>query len=202
MALTKCPECGKEISDKADSCPNCGKVLKEEAAPKAAAAKKPASKNNTGVIIAVILGVALLGVGIFFIVKNNGGGSAPAHSIVCTQSQNEDGQKVEASLTFGFNDEENKLKSIGIKAKYEFSDASTVESYMSILKYMSDDPCQTLVSSFADGAKFSKCDLNTDGAKMTIDAYSDDLSGMNESDLTGSMADTKKALQEVGYSCK
>lgn len=24
MALIKCPECGKEISDKASSCPNCG----------------------------------------------------------------------------------------------------------------------------------------------------------------------------------
>lgn len=24
MALIKCPECGKEISDKADNCPNCG----------------------------------------------------------------------------------------------------------------------------------------------------------------------------------
>lgn len=24
MALIKCPECGKEISDKAQSCPNCG----------------------------------------------------------------------------------------------------------------------------------------------------------------------------------
>ena len=24
MALIKCPECGKEISDKATACPNCG----------------------------------------------------------------------------------------------------------------------------------------------------------------------------------
>lgn len=24
MALIKCPECGKEISDQADFCPNCG----------------------------------------------------------------------------------------------------------------------------------------------------------------------------------
>ena len=24
MSLIKCPECGKEISDKATSCPNCG----------------------------------------------------------------------------------------------------------------------------------------------------------------------------------
>ena len=24
MALIKCPECGKEFSDKAQACPNCG----------------------------------------------------------------------------------------------------------------------------------------------------------------------------------
>ena len=24
MSLIKCPECGKEISEKASSCPNCG----------------------------------------------------------------------------------------------------------------------------------------------------------------------------------
>lgn len=29
MALINCPECGKEISDKAQSCPNCGTPLKE-----------------------------------------------------------------------------------------------------------------------------------------------------------------------------
>lgn len=27
MAMVKCPECRKEISDKAESCPNCGYVL-------------------------------------------------------------------------------------------------------------------------------------------------------------------------------
>ena len=29
MALIKCPECGKEISDKALACPNCGNPLRE-----------------------------------------------------------------------------------------------------------------------------------------------------------------------------
>ena len=28
MALIKCPECGKEISDAAESCPNCGYPIK------------------------------------------------------------------------------------------------------------------------------------------------------------------------------
>lgn len=30
MALTKCPECGKEISDKAAACPECGYQLKNK----------------------------------------------------------------------------------------------------------------------------------------------------------------------------
>jgi len=30
MALIKCPECGKEISDKAPACPNCGIPLRRE----------------------------------------------------------------------------------------------------------------------------------------------------------------------------
>ncbi len=30
MALIKCPECGKEISDQAISCPNCGSPMKKE----------------------------------------------------------------------------------------------------------------------------------------------------------------------------
>lgn len=30
MALINCPECGKEISDKAVSCPNCGAIVKKK----------------------------------------------------------------------------------------------------------------------------------------------------------------------------
>ena len=30
MALIKCSECGKEVSDKAKACPNCGNPIREE----------------------------------------------------------------------------------------------------------------------------------------------------------------------------
>lgn len=30
MALINCPECGKEISDKAGNCPNCGCLIQPE----------------------------------------------------------------------------------------------------------------------------------------------------------------------------
>lgn len=30
MALIKCPECGREISDKAIACPNCGSPVPQK----------------------------------------------------------------------------------------------------------------------------------------------------------------------------
>lgn len=30
MALINCPECGKEVSDKAKTCPNCGIAITKE----------------------------------------------------------------------------------------------------------------------------------------------------------------------------
>lgn len=32
MALINCPECGKSISDKAETCPECGSPVKEKSA--------------------------------------------------------------------------------------------------------------------------------------------------------------------------
>lgn len=33
MAMVKCPECGKEVSDKATSCPNCGTSIRNKFCP-------------------------------------------------------------------------------------------------------------------------------------------------------------------------
>lgn len=30
MALLKCPECGKEVSDAASSCPHCGRPIRDQ----------------------------------------------------------------------------------------------------------------------------------------------------------------------------
>lgn len=57
MALIKCSECGKEISDKAKMCVNCG-------------AK---TKNNNRIILSLIIGVAILLVAVlvYFLMFNN-----------------------------------------------------------------------------------------------------------------------------------
>jgi ribosomal protein L37E len=44
MALIKCPECKKEISDKAKSCPSCG----YEPNPQPKSPKQPTKKKSTG----------------------------------------------------------------------------------------------------------------------------------------------------------
>lgn len=52
MALIKCPECGKEISDKAESCPNCGypvpklKLFENEVIPEEIVSTEESQDNN------------------------------------------------------------------------------------------------------------------------------------------------------------
>ena len=48
MAMIKCPECGKQVSDKANSCPNCGYGV------------KPKKKVNMKIVVIVICCLALI----------------------------------------------------------------------------------------------------------------------------------------------
>ena len=54
MALTNCPECGKEISDQADKCPNCGAPTRKEAE------EKSTKKKTRGCLGTVLIVFALL----------------------------------------------------------------------------------------------------------------------------------------------
>lgn len=54
MALIKCKECGKEISDSVKSCPHCGYVYKEE------------KKMTTGKVIKIVIIMAIVGIALFF----------------------------------------------------------------------------------------------------------------------------------------
>ena len=69
MALIKCPECGRDVSDKADDCIHCGFPLKEQAGhstehsncgqnKQAMVQNKPA--KHFGVILSVIIVVAII----------------------------------------------------------------------------------------------------------------------------------------------
>ena len=72
MALIKCKECGKEISDQAESCPNCGYRIKENNPQKVIIEKTNTCRTGTIMCIvggALILGFALI-VALAFIFPN------------------------------------------------------------------------------------------------------------------------------------
>lgn len=69
MAIIKCPECSKEISDKAVNCPNCGAAVNTENSISAAVNKSgnekvqgklfPLSVGVAGVVLAIVVGVSV-----------------------------------------------------------------------------------------------------------------------------------------------
>ena len=86
MALIRCPECGKEVSDTCDSCIHCGYKLKNVAVvePKSddyvIAKRTPNNSDQTTAIVLIIVGVpllwgivgiVLLAVGIYMLVKKD-----------------------------------------------------------------------------------------------------------------------------------
>lgn len=74
MALIKCPECGKEVSDKAVTCPNCGfKIAGTENLHEMSKAKEneiEQKKSDRNKSILVLTGITILiaisGIGIWY----------------------------------------------------------------------------------------------------------------------------------------
>lgn len=68
MSLIKCPECNKEISDKADSCPNCGfpidkikkNIVNEEFKQDMSISKNNNVVKKTSIYIGIVLAICLL----------------------------------------------------------------------------------------------------------------------------------------------
>lgn len=63
MALIRCSECDREVSDKAKSCPHCGNPISATAAakPRAGSSAAPAaSRHAAAMVAAVILAVAFV----------------------------------------------------------------------------------------------------------------------------------------------
>lgn len=62
MALIKCPECGKEISDACQSCPGCGYPITVEKDSNPAVISKKNNKRNIKLIAGISIGVVVAGV--------------------------------------------------------------------------------------------------------------------------------------------
>ena len=64
MALIKCTECGKEISDKATICPNCGCPLDNDDTPKTETMPTnisvPAKKTKKTAFVIIIIGIVAI----------------------------------------------------------------------------------------------------------------------------------------------
>ena len=81
MALIKCPECGRDVSDSAITCPNCGYPLKQDQTEKktelkiknsfdSRIVKKPRKDKNKKIIVpGLILLVIIIIIGIVFKIK-------------------------------------------------------------------------------------------------------------------------------------
>lgn len=77
MALIKCPECGKEVSDTSYKCPNCGFVLNEP--------KRSIAGNIFKFLFVALNFIMVLFIGSFmFGVFGNGGESAGAAGAIGT----------------------------------------------------------------------------------------------------------------------
>lgn len=60
MALIKCPECGKEVSENAESCPSCGNPM-----PKSnGGAQRPKKKKNVGCFGTIIIFLIFISVAV------------------------------------------------------------------------------------------------------------------------------------------
>jgi hypothetical protein len=65
VALIRCSECSKELSDKATACPGCGAPVVAAAIPATNSALKPTNKNvgcGTVVIVFLILGILFVAI--------------------------------------------------------------------------------------------------------------------------------------------
>lgn len=62
MALIKCPECGQQISDKANVCPNCGHpIAYENAKENMNSFFKQKWVKAVGIIIAIVIIIRIIG---------------------------------------------------------------------------------------------------------------------------------------------
>lgn len=172
MALIKCPECGKEVSNSATSCPNCGYPLDKGAVinnqqvvpPKAPTAVMPPKRKNgcaTGCLIMVII-FALIGVIVVAVgVKSTGGSSSSTAAETTTQFNKSSAEELDKEI---WDQLLNSIKAqnnlMAAMADYSDGRLSEVDFY---------DYCKE-ISKFAASASMAYPDSDNEGAKAYIDS--------------------------------
>ena len=102
---------------------------------------------------------------------------------------------MKATLTFHFKG--NSLEKADVNFDINITSSSISEDNMGIFETYLQSVCTSGMS----GIKFSKCDVNLSGKKVTLDATANKSDFPNESDTYGSVTETKKDLEAQGYSC-
>lgn len=95
MALIRCKECGKEMSDTVRKCPHCGYVNKERKKEQATQVKE-SLKSKKGLIISIviILVVIVVGIVVFSMIKAQKEEEARIQAEIIANTLNEDEKKV------------------------------------------------------------------------------------------------------------
>lgn len=83
MALIKCPDCGKDVSDAAPSCANCGRPIATQQPPKGAASKKKNSPLALGCLVVLLI---FLGLWVISAIFTGGSARRPVPSPEKTES--------------------------------------------------------------------------------------------------------------------
>lgn len=92
MALITCPECGKEVSDKADKCPNCGAPVEKPAEKKKEEVVQEKKKGSLSNLIALIVLIVI----IIFAVSKCGGSKSELQKV--TETTTEQSENIENIL--------------------------------------------------------------------------------------------------------
>lgn len=85
MALIKCPECGREVSDKATSCPNCGYEIN-----KSKGEQYPKPNKRWIIILICVFAVLACSVGAWWFLSSNGSSTAKETVTQTTISEEEE----------------------------------------------------------------------------------------------------------------
>lgn len=179
MAQIKCPECGKELSNKERTCPNCGHPVLPHGK-----SKRPLTRNELILVIVFTAGCALIAFGILYAIYSN-------NSVSPTETS-----KTQKIATKEESDENSKTEDNGSTLSAEknlFSVEVTIPA--SLIK---EESGSTELTEEAKGNGVKDVTKNADGSitmKMTKDAHKkmlDSLKASIDKSISETLADKEK----------
>lgn len=168
MALITCPDCGSQISDKADRCIHCGcplnipqkdntRYLLEEKTEILPVVKKPKGNNNNRLLVAfVVVLLVLIGVATFFVIKK----LSDKNDIVPTQV---------SFVNYQVSELENDLKQDASRAKEKYNEQFVAVT--GILRGLDARGEYMKVSSDETVLETVLCKITSESVRQNINSY-------------------------------